>query len=133
VRQTGAGVGVSVERGTVRVSWRRHDLTLNAGESTRFGEQGEALPALRLDPAEIAWQSGRLVFNGAPLRSVLEEMDRYWPGRIVLLDDAAGARPVSASLWLNDLDSGLDALAATQNVRITRLTRYLVVVSDAGG
>jgi len=132
VRRSGKAIDVGVQRGTVRVAWRRHDLTLNAGQATRFGASTESMPTLPFDAAAIAWQSGRLFFRGTPLREVLQEMDRYRPGRIVLIGDGAANRAVSAALWINDLDSGLDALAATQGVRITRLTRYLVIVTDAG-
>jgi len=131
VRRTGRDIAVGVERGTVRVAWRRHDLTLMAGQSAKFGDGTEAMPVAPFDAANIGWQSNRLLFSGERLRNVLREMDRYWPGRIVLIGSEAGDRPVSASLSISDLNVGLDALAATQGVRVTRLTRYLVIVTDA--
>lgn len=130
VRREQNDVSVSVIRGAVRVAWHQRDLLLGAGEAAKFGDR-PLVATGKVDPDQIAWQSGHLVFDGQPLREVLAEMDRYWPGRIVLRAPKAAGRPISAMLSLHDLSAGLDALARSERVRITRLTNYLVVVTDA--
>lgn len=54
------------------------------------------------DVAEVmAWRERMLVFNDVPLATVIDEINRYRPGMLLLLDKALGrrrVRPVSASI-----------------------------------
>ena len=58
----------------------------------------------------LAWRQGWLNYYQAPLAQVVDELSRYYPGRIVLLGDALGQRKVSGSFPANDPLAALDAL-----------------------
>ncbi|QJX02337.1 hypothetical protein HML84_11300 [Alcanivorax sp. IO_7] len=68
-----------------------------------------------VDPQRVsAWRQRILVFDGTPLASVVEEVNRYRPGRILLLDEALGRTPVQAYLSLDRLE---DFAALVREVR----------------
>ena len=139
VRDDGGGAVVTVSEGTVEVASPIGDggaSTLNAGTAVLdLGEQvhyAEGAPpgAVRsVDPSRVtAWRDGFIAIREMPLADALIEIDRYRPGRIVLLADPEGFQPVTARLSVASVDSGLDALAATHGLTVTRLTDYLVLV-----
>nr|WP_256344412.1 FecR domain-containing protein [Pseudomonas sp. F8002] len=49
-------------------------------------------------------------------------------GHVIWLDDKVGQRTISARLNLNQVDSALDALISSQKLRITALTRRVLIV-----
>jgi len=102
---------------------------VNAGERVRYatGAPPGTVRAADLQ-AEAAWRRGFVGIDGMPLADALDEIDRYRPGRIVLLDGAAADEPVTARLSIDSIDRGLEALAATQDLAVTRVTGYLVLV-----
>ena len=62
--------------------------------------------------SRLAWRQGWLNYYQAPLAQVVDDLARYYPGRIVLLGDELGARTVSGSFPSNDPLAALDALGA---------------------
>lgn len=116
---------VTVAEGTVEARTSGAALTLHAGEAAEVVDgRLEPKPA---DAAATAWRDGRLVVSGRPLAEVLGELDRYRRGRVLLLDRAAGARPVSGVFDLADTEGALDMLAASLGLRVTRLPGLTVL------
>ena len=58
----------------------------------------------------LAWRQGWLNYYQVPLAQVIEDLGRYYPGRILLLDGDLGQRKVSGSFPANDPLAALDAL-----------------------
>ena len=46
---------------------------------------------------QLAWRQGWLNYYRTPLADVIDDLSRYYPGRIVVLNDELGARKVSGS------------------------------------
>jgi transmembrane sensor len=59
-------------------------------------------------PADLelvtAWQDGALIFRMTPLASVVEEVNRYRPGRVVLIDRRLAELPVSGRFRIDHID-----------------------------
>ncbi|WP_421709351.1 FecR family protein [Algihabitans sp.] len=104
-------------------------VLLSAGRQVDYKE-GEAPGVVRevSRPAATSWRDGILAMEDMAFEQALAEIDRYRPGRILLLAEPQDLEPVTARLSLADLDDGLDALAATHGLRVTRITDYLVVL-----
>jgi transmembrane sensor len=73
---------VAVERGSVKVQGRdaprAQFVSLTAGLGTRIDAQGQVAAPYAINADELtAWRNGKLVFNNAPLRDVVEEVSRY--------------------------------------------------------
>lgn len=130
VRRDAEHVDVTVRRGRVAVTGEPDKVTLGAGETV--GGRADGLGAKqRVDvDTMLAWEQGRLVFELTPLAQVLEQLERYRPGIIVLRDSRLGALKVSGTFQLNDLDEGLTTLENVFALKIERYTDYLLVISS---
>ncbi|NMX60243.1 FecR family protein [Pseudomonas sp. WS 5079] len=130
VRRDAEHVDVTVRRGLVAVTGEPDKVTLGAGETV--GGRADGLGAKqRVDvDTMLAWEQGRLVFELTPLAQVLEQLERYRPGIIVLRDSRLGALKVSGTFQLNDLDEGLTTLENVFALKIERYTDYLLVISS---
>lgn len=79
--------------------------------------------------AASAWRRGELVFDQTPLAQVVDEINRYRPGRVVLMNAAAGRQPVSGSFDIALLDLALAQLQHTFALRARALPAGLYVLS----
>lgn len=130
VRADGADSPVGVTEGRVDVADEHRHMLVSAGEAVRR-EDGAPFGVVAADPnRSVAWREGRLVFSGERLSAVLGELDRYRHGRVVLIDAKAGERRVTGAFDPHNTDEALDVIAATMNVRVTRLTPLLVLVGS---
>ena len=124
---------VTVTEGIVRVTSPDGSFdgasTLLAGQQISYRRGGTPGAVRTLDAeAATAWRQGTIAIRNRPLASALAEIGRYRPGRIVLLGDGARYAPVTARLSLSDVDGGIDALAATHGLTVTRVTDLLLIV-----
>lgn len=136
VRHEGEGATVTVTEGVVRVTspdTARASVDaarlLEAGQQVNY-RQGAAPGAVRTidGVAATAWRDGSIVFRDRTLGEALAEIGRYRAGRVILLGDRPRSEPITARLSLTDVDGGIDALAATQGLSVTRVTNWLVIV-----
>jgi transmembrane sensor len=93
----------------------------------RFGEVPQAVVS-RDSHAVTAWTRGAIVIDGQPFEQAMAELDRYRPGRIVVLADISRTKPVSGRFTQAGIDDALTALAATQGLSVIRVAKYLVVI-----
>lgn len=146
VRRDGERVTVTVGEGLVEVAARPRDddrepgdfqwanfqwedsVRVHPGESAEAGPGG-LTPAAAADPgAAFAWRHGQIVFRQQTLASVIDALNRQWPGRVVLLNDEAAERIVSGVFSLDRPAAVFDALERGIGVRATRLTPYLTLL-----
>lgn len=130
VRDTAHKIQVAVTEGRVRVgTGQTQDIEVTSGQGAQYrpGTPPSLLPDLDVN-GQTAWTRGYLSLRDLPLEAALAEIERYRPGRIVLWPPEGAGTPVSARIALDELDDGIDALAATQGLSVTRLTPYLVLV-----
>lgn len=133
VRALREGASVSVTEGVVSVrpteKKRWEQVYVRAGEKLSYQKDGLLGPIVEIDSGNaIGWSRGRLDLEGRPLVAALSEIERYQPGRILLLDRSVAERSVSAMLALDRIEQGLDALAESENLRVLRVTSYLTVL-----
>jgi transmembrane sensor len=116
--------------GSLDVSCAGRKIVLHANQQIRYGARDVASPTLA-DPEEItAWQRGILVFHNQPLRFVIDEVNRYRPGKIVLLNRDLGNRPVAvASFHLDRLDEVISQMEALYGARARHLPAGIVLLS----
>ena len=130
VRQLAEGARVSVSHGRVAVRASAEDAAqvLTANQQLQFaaGQRGslQAIDARQ----QTSWRDGRLSFYRAPLGEVLDELRRYYPGRILLLDGDLAQRRVSGSFASQDPEAILDALQSVVGFQQHRLFGRLIVL-----
>lgn len=103
-------------------------VPLTGGQAVRY-RAGAVSPVEPVDPdATLAWRNGQLVFVQEPLARVIDEVNRYRPGRIVIFDPAIRGRPVTGVFAIERLDVFLETLERGLGVKVRSLTDYLVVL-----
>ncbi|MDR6712696.1 transmembrane sensor [Pseudomonas hunanensis] len=128
VRDQDAGAQVTVRSGRVAVSpgpgQAARELTANQQVAYVEGVAGDTV-AVDSD-SRLAWRQGWLNYYQVPLAQVVEELRRYYPGRIVLLDAELGQRKVSGSFPVAEPLVALDSLGKvmgfSRNTVFGRLT-----------
>ncbi|CAM3704063.1 Protein FecR [Pseudomonas reidholzensis] len=129
VSEREADVTVAVREGVVRFADRAGEQSvLHAGNWQQL--KGGHLQAVSLEGSErqMAWVSGRLSFQDAPLAQVLGEVRRYYPAPIVLLNGAAGQEHVSGSYQLDEPLAIVQALSKVTGTEVHRLPGGALVI-----
>jgi transmembrane sensor len=113
IRCDGATASVTCLNGTIRVQYRDYAVTLTPKQQVSYGD-GDMSATKEIDPAVVtAWRDGYLMFRKEPLARVIAEVNRYRPGRILLLDGKLGQSLVTARFRLDRLD---DVIAQIRDV-----------------
>jgi transmembrane sensor len=96
------------------------ERVLKEGQAARYNPQEGVAPLDQFDVERAtSWRRGVLIFDRLPLAKVVEQLNRYRPGRVVLTDAALGEREVSGVFRLDMLDTALGTL--TQELQVQRL------------
>lgn len=115
--------------GTLRVMHPLGTRILAARQQTTYGARSLGEVAL-VDPAALsAWRDGILVFRQTPLTKVIAEINRYRPGRVVLLDQNVGKREVSGRFGIHTLDTVLLQIQHTYQLHARTLPGGLLVLT----
>jgi len=114
VRLQPAGAQVTVLSGRVGVTPSKsgQQKILTAGQQVTYADGvADELHAVDSE-SRLAWRDGWLNYYKAPLAEVVRDLRRYYPGRILLLNDDLGNRRVSGSFPSKDPQSVISALQA---------------------
>lgn len=124
---------VTVIEGVVDVSippgheWPSSSARLKAGQSVQFGANSGLSEVKDVDLGKAtAWQRGRLIFEAAPLVEVVEEINRYRPGHIIIVNDTLREHLVSGVFDLDSLDSAVTTIERTLPMASLHLTDRLI-------
>jgi transmembrane sensor len=122
-------VSVICLQGAIKVGYRGQKAMLQERQRIVYGADGFGA-AVAIDPmAATAWRDGRLVFHNTPLSEVVDEVNRYRRGRIVLMNAALGRRPVEVTLPLDRTDELMVLLREAYGVGIRSLPGGVVILS----
>ena len=130
VRLQTAGAEVTVLSGRVGVTPSRQgqQQVLMAGQQVAYAD-GVAAPLHAVDSeSRLAWRDGWLNYYKAPLADVIQDLGRYYPGRILLLNKEMGAKRVSGSFPSKDPQAVLNALQAVLGFEQHRVLGRMIVV-----
>lgn len=131
VNLTDDGTSVTVIEHAVSVSTDAAMLPrrVAVNEQVRYDHDGRLGDITPIDPfVAAAWRQGRLVFEERTIASVVEEIGRYVPGKILIADAGVGARRVSGSFDLSDPVGALQGLAEAFDVKVTRIGPYITIL-----
>lgn len=130
VRLQPQGAQVTVLSGRVGVTASRdgEQQILTAGQQVAYGEgAAEKLHAVDSE-AQLAWRQGWLTYYKSTLAEVVEDLRRYYPGRIVLLNDELAARKVSGSFPSKDPQAVLNSLQGVLGFEQHRVLGHLIIL-----
>jgi transmembrane sensor len=107
VRNIGSTVCVTCFEGDLRVESGAQVATIGSNRQIRYDAAG-LQPAVVIDPVEAAaWHDGFLVFHLTPLSDVIAEINRYRPGRVILMNTSLGKNPVNGRFSIRRIDEVL--------------------------
>ncbi len=139
VRKAGDNAIVSVMEGRVRVTSPEkamstdeasaQQIELSANQQVSYQRGAAPGRVISLQSENIAaWRRGLVLINARPFSDAIEEIDRYRPGRILVIADSGQIEPVTARIRLEEIDGGLTALATLNGLAVTRVTDYLTIL-----
>ncbi|MGY1922431.1 FecR family protein [Pseudomonas tolaasii] len=130
VRLQPAGAQVTVLSGRVGVTPSKQgpQQILTAGQQVAYAEGvADALHPVDSE-SRLAWRDGWLNYYKAPLADVVQDLRRYYPGRILLLNDDMAAKRVSGSFPSKDPQAVLNALQAVLGFEQHSLLGRMIVL-----
>ncbi len=95
------------------------------------GEVVEEVTARELS-RELAWRSGLLDFDNAPLRDVVLEMQRYTTLDIEIADDALSDLKLGGVFRIGETEAFFEALELSFGVKVVRVDEGRVLLQSAG-
>jgi transmembrane sensor len=127
----GMTVTVTCLDGAVIVEQGGTTITLQRTQQVTYSENGLRSPVV-VDTAQVsAWQAGLLVFRDRPLDSVVEEINRYRSGKIIIASDSLRRRLVSGTYQLDKLDNFVAQVEQLFGARIMHLPGGVVFMTEA--
>ena len=130
VRLQPHGAQVTVLSGRVGVTADKYaeQQILIAGQQVAYGE-GSAQKLHAVDSeAQLAWRQGWLNYYKATLADVVQDLGRYYPGRIVLLNDELAGRRVSGSFPSQDPQAVLSSLQGVLGFEQHKVLGHLIIL-----
>jgi len=131
VRLDETDVAVAVEEGRVRVDSRNAGEILSAGEVVQVAATGERVRTA-LEPGAVAlWRRGQVYLRNRPLADAVNEIRRYYPGKIVVMDATLEKQPTTGVFDMTDPEGALRGLAQAHGATVRRISPWLLVVSGS--
>jgi transmembrane sensor len=130
VRLQPHGAQVTVLSGRVGVTAGQdgEQQILSAGQQVAYGAgSAEKLHAVDSE-AQLAWRQGWLNYYKATLADVVNDLSRYYPGRIVLLNDELAARRVSGSFPSRNPQAVLSSLQGVLGFEQHQVLGHLIIL-----
>jgi len=138
IRQIGTTSDVTVLAGSVAVKDYGHlasitdnrmvpDATLAPGQEFVLGDDGMKNVAFPADSATVfAWRDRKLIYNGESFKTLVQDINRYFPAEIRIGDPALDNIKVVAILKIESQAATLEALEAAFNVTARPVSRNLI-------
>ncbi|MGE0626241.1 MAG: FecR domain-containing protein [Hyphomicrobiaceae bacterium] len=128
VSDAGDRVLVTVTQHAVLIDAAASRRRLEAGLQTAFDSRSIA-PPVAVDEAEaLAWREGRLIFVNADLGKVVEALNRWRSGHIVVMGHRLAMHPVTLIVNLDDVDGALHQLEDALPIALTSVTPYFTLI-----
>jgi transmembrane sensor len=130
VRCLADAVSVSCIDGGVDVSWRGHKVALAKAEQVSYSasEGLSAASSVDLEQAR-AWQSGLLIVRDWSVYRLVDEINRYRPGKIVIMDSRLGEHMISGTFHLDHLDDFIGQAQGLFGATVRPLPGGIVLLS----
>lgn len=115
---------VDVRRGGARTP-------IDVGRQLVYTDGGSGTERFADAAAVSAWRRRQLVFDQTPLAEVVEEVNRYRPGKLILTNADIGRKRVQASFSIDRLDDVIALVREVYRLDVTRLPGGIVLLGKA--
>lgn len=129
VRYVDGRICVTCMQGAVRVVHPAGERLLQAQQQTVYDAHSVSGVASVDTGIVSAWRSGELVFKQTPLAQVVNEINRYRAGHVVLANTAMNITRVSGRFMIANLDAALLQLQHSFNLQARSLPGGMLILS----
>jgi transmembrane sensor len=127
VARRGERGSVSVDHGEVEVLAADRSVVLDRGQQVQFDLYDLGPKALVDTSMASAWRRGLYFAENDTLGDVMRDLNAYYPGRIVLLDNGLGDRRINAVVQLAHIDAWLSGLNKIGGVSVRKIGPLVVI------
>ena len=122
-------VAVTCIDGAVDIEQGQHTVHLQTDHQATYSPQGLS-ESVSVDPKDVtAWQLGILVFHDRPLAEVVEEVNRYRFGKIVVTNTDLGRRVVNGTFHVDRLDDLIGQIQQLFGAKVRSLPAGIILLS----
>lgn len=123
-------VTVTVERGRVAVvpAGDSSEVILTAGQRVRVAARTLAGPEAVDPTVTLAWRHGVIVFDRASFDTVIAELDRMSPGRMLIIDVTLRDLTLSGVFRTDNPEAVLGALRSAFGVKATTIPGFVTLI-----
>ena len=125
----GETVCVTCLAGALQVDHPAGRRRLIAGQQLTYTPKDLSQPATADTQVVSAWRRGLLIFRDAPLQQVVDELNRYRAGRIILTDAALARRPVYGVFRTRQIAQAVQQVQALTGAKVVDLPGGIVLLS----
>lgn len=129
IRYVDQSVCTTCLEGVVQIQVQGQQFRLEPGMQLTYDPRHVGSPQTADVSSAIAWREQVLVFNDATLASVIDEINRYRPGMLLLLNRELGLRKVQARFRLDQLAGVALLIRDAYGAKCTELPGGVVVLS----
>jgi len=129
VRYDEGGTCVTCLEGRVGIESSNGRLELARGQQTRATEAGFGRRTAVDLNIVTAWQRGLIIFHNASLETIVSEINRYRPGKIVITNSSLAKNRFNGEFRISRLEDALPQIAKVANASVTQLPGGIVVLS----
>ncbi|MBM0106355.1 DUF4880 domain-containing protein [Steroidobacter sp. S1-65] len=122
-------VCVTCLRDSVEIQHPAGALVLLARQQVQYRDHEIAAMSKIDTSVTSAWRAGMVTFRDTPLPDVVAEINRYRPGRVVLLGERLDTRKVSGQFHIARLDQAIDRIEEAFGATVRRLPGDVVLLS----
>lgn len=101
---------------------------LQPGEGVAVTAKGPSAASSVNPERLLAWREGRIVFEDMRLGDVVDELARYYGGRILVSSDRINRLVVTGSYRLDNIDGAIRTLADAAGVKMTRFPGGFIIL-----
>jgi transmembrane sensor len=128
-RCLGGVVAVACLDGVVDIELAGKSVRLQKAEQVSYSSAGFAESA-PVDIAQVAaWQGGLLIFRDRPLGDVVDEVNRYRLGKIIITNEVIKRRIVNGTFQIDKLGNFVPQVQQLFGARVTSLPGGVVLLS----
>lgn len=131
VRYTGADVCVTCLQGRVEIQHGSQRAALDVRQQLTYDTRGLGAPRSADAASVSAWRQRQLVFDQAPLSTVVDEINRYRPGKIILTSAELGRTRVQAIFSIDRLADATALIRDVYGAEVIELPGGIVLLRQA--
>jgi len=136
VRKTKKAMIVTVTEGSVVVKKSGNAVTneetlLRLNQSISLGKNIPTRKVHQVNAVKsLAWRSGKIIFKDKPINQALNELDRYFPGKIIQLTSLNESVKINGVFQKDKIRDAIKAIASTQNKTVSFTPgNYLAIIN----